>query len=275
MVRPAANVIAEPHASTDRRKKGQELRRRYDQTKPGSAAEAALVEQYLPLVKTVVGRVALNLPAHVDLEDLYSIGVVGLLNAVRNFDEASGASLETYARIRIRGAVLDELRRMDWVSRSIRDKARKVQSVMQQLEQTSGGPPAEADMARAMKLSVPEYQELLNEIKPAVFVCLDATPAGDADDDGAAQHECVADDAQQNPMEGASQHELARLIAQRIQQLPDIQRKVLALYYYEDMRLREIAEAFGLTESRICQIHAQAILAIKTFIQNHEARTAQ
>lgn len=251
----------------------QQVRERYQRAPPGSAAEGELVQQYLPLVKQVVGRIAMNLPAHVDREDLESVGVMGLLQALRNYDAAKGASLPTFANVRIRGAVLDELRRMDWVSRSVREKARQVQAVMQELEQRKGAPPAEHEMAQALQLSAGEYQTLLDEIRPVTFVCLDAV-AGSEDEDHPEQHESIADESQTSPVEETARREMARLIATRIQQLPDMQRKVLALYYFEDLRLREIAVAFGLTESRICQIHAQAILAIKTFLQEHEGPTA-
>jgi RNA polymerase sigma factor FliA len=120
------------------RARQRELWQRYQKAKSKTSVESELIQQYLPLVKTVVGRIAMTLPAHVDMDDLYSAGTVGLLNAVRNFDAGNGASFETYARIRIRGAVLDELRRMDWAPRPLREKARKVQETMQRLEQTKG-----------------------------------------------------------------------------------------------------------------------------------------
>ncbi len=242
----------------------------YKRLSPGSAAEDALVQKHLPLVRTVVGRLAMNLPSHVDPDDLYSSGLVGLLNAVRQFDPKGGSSFEAYARVRIRGAVFDELRRLDWVPRSVHDKARKVQAAIQQIEQRNGEPASDEEVAAALKLSLDEYHELLEEIRPATFVCLDATSG---DDDDASRHESIADETQPDPMDCTSRREVARLIARRIQQLPDMQRKVLALYYFEDMRLREIAEAFGVTESRICQIHSQAILSIKAFLTQQEAAT--
>jgi RNA polymerase sigma factor for flagellar operon FliA len=245
-----------------------QVRRRYH-TAEGSPAEDRLVREYLPLVRTVVGRVAVTLPPHVDSADLYSAGMIGLLNALRNFDENNGASFETYARIRIQGAILDELRRMDCVSRTMRSKARQVQDLIAHLEQEKGEPPTEREVARSLKLSLSEYQALLDEIRPVAFVCLDAVIKREGAD-GSEQHESVVDDHQETPFETTAKRELAQLVAQRIQQLPDVQRKVLALYYFEDLRLREIAEAFGVTESRICQIHTQAILTIKSWLRDRE-----
>jgi len=239
------------------------------QLKPGSATEAELVEKYIPLVRTVVGRLAMTLPPHVDSEDLYSAGLGGLLNAVRQYDPTAGTAFETYARLRIRGSILDELRRMDWVPRSVHTKARKVQAVMQQVEQLKGRLATEQEMAKSLKISLTEYRAWLEEIRPATFVCLDAAFNSEFDD-SLSQYESLPDQRQENPLDGTFRREVARLITERLQQLPEMQRKVLALYYFEDMRLREIAEAFGLTESRICQIHAQAISSIKTYLQKFD-----
>jgi RNA polymerase sigma factor for flagellar operon FliA len=233
--------------------------------KPGSAAEAEMVEKHIPLVKNVVGRLAMTLPPHVDGEDLYSAGLTGLLSAVRQYNPNAGTSFETYARLRIRGAVLDELRRMDWVPRSVHTKARRIQTVMNEIEQKKGRLATDEEMAKALKVSVSEYQEWLDEIRPATFICLDAAFSNESDD-SMSQYESLADQRQEDPLDGTFRRELSRVIADRLQDLPEMQRKVLALYYFEDMRLREIAEAFGLTESRICQIHAQGILTIKAHL---------
>jgi RNA polymerase sigma factor for flagellar operon FliA len=137
---------------------------------------------------------------------------------------------------------------------------------MNQIEQKKGRPATEVEMAAALKLSEKDYRQWLEEIRPATFVCLDAAFNNGDFDDGFSQYEGLADARQENPVDGTFRREVSQFIAERLKALPDMQRKVLALYYFEDMRLREIAEAFGLTESRICQIHAQAILAIKSHL---------
>ncbi|HUA39682.1 MAG TPA: FliA/WhiG family RNA polymerase sigma factor [Candidatus Sulfopaludibacter sp.] len=247
----------------------QELWQRYHQ-RADSSTENALVEQYLPLVVAVLGRLAMTLPEHVSHEDLHSAGLVGLLQALRNFNPACGSSFETYARVRIRGAMLDELRRMDWVPRTIHEKARKIQDVMSQLEQKLGHSPTEAQMARALGVTVAEYAELLDEIRPATFVCLDSVSASEEGDTDSL-YEVIADTHEENPVERVSRRELKQVIFERLKHLPEIQRQVLALYYVEDMRLHEIAKIFGVTESRVCQIHSQAILSIRAYVQRYES----
>jgi RNA polymerase sigma factor for flagellar operon FliA len=250
----------------------QELWQRYHQQKTGSKTdtENALVQKYLPLVSAVVNRLAMTLPEHVDHDDLYSVGLIGLLQALRNYNPACGTSFETYARVRVRGAMLDELRRMDWVPRTVHEKARRIKGVLGELEQKLGKTPTEAQMAKAMGITLNEYQDLLDEVRPAAFVCLDAVNSSDEGDSGPL-YEVIADQAHEGPVEKASNNELKAVIFERLKELPEMQRKVLALYYLEDMHLREIAEVFNLTESRICQIHAQAILAIRSYLQRFES----
>ena len=246
-----------------------EMWTRYARTGPGSSVESEIVERYLPLVKTVVGRLAMTLPAHAATEDLYSAGLVGLLNAVRRFNPSTGVLFETYARLRIRGAVFDELRRLDWVPRSVHDKARKVEAVMRKLEQRIGRLPTSNEMAAALDMSEEDYEHLLNQIKPATFVCLDSVRSVEQEGE-ATQHEAVADASQPDPSYATARREMAKVVLNRLQCLPEVQRKVLALYYFEDLRLREIAEVFGVTESRISQIHAAAVLAIRGYLDKHD-----
>jgi RNA polymerase sigma factor for flagellar operon FliA len=245
----------------------QELWRRYHKH-ADTDLENALIERYLSLVSSIAARLAMTLPEHVDQDDLYSAGLVGLLQALRNYDPTCGASFETYARTRVRGAMLDELRKMDWVPRTVHEKARKIQAVIAQLEQKLGRVPTESQMAKELNISAAEYGKLLNEIRPAAFVCLDTVFS---EDDTGNLYEVVPSSAEESPLEQISQRELKQVVFERLKELPEMQRKVLVLYYAEELHLREIAEVVGLTESRICQIHAQAILSIRAYIQRYEA----
>ncbi|HTD65789.1 MAG TPA: FliA/WhiG family RNA polymerase sigma factor [Candidatus Limnocylindria bacterium] len=231
--------------------------------------ENDLIEQYIPLVKAIVGRLAMTLPPHLEIEELQSAGVIGLLHALRNFKPNQGACFETYARFRIRGAVIDELRRNDWASRTVRDKARRIQNAMLELEQRHSEPATERQVAAELKISLEDYQRWLEEVRPTTFVCLDSASSPD-EETSRAMAEIVCDPSQSSPVDDIERREMAELIAQRIKALPEMQRKVLALYYYEDLRLREIAEAFGISESRVSQIHAQAILSIRAFLEKVE-----
>lgn len=241
-------------------------RQRRQPLPPGSASECRMVVQHLPLVKTIVGRIAMTLPPHVLLDDLHSAGLMGLLQAVRHFVPENGTAFESYARARIRGAIFDEMRLMDWVPRSVHRKARRVQQTMEEVEQKVGRAATEEEMADALQISLDEYQQLLDEIRPTAFINLDSVQSIDGEE-GASYYENVQDQSQEDPGDRAAKNEMARLIAGRIDQLPAMQRKVLALYYFEGMRLREIAEAYGVTESRICQIHVQAILSIRACLK--------
>jgi RNA polymerase sigma factor for flagellar operon FliA len=263
-------AIAEPATSgNEPHPTAQELWRRYHEN-GNSTVENALVERYLPLVRSALGRLAITLPEHVDQDDLKSAGLIGLLQALRNFDPACGTTFETYARTRVRGAMLDELRRMDWVPRTIHEKARKIQETIAHVEQRLGRVPSDAEVAQALSISPAEYTGLLTEIRPATFVCLDATCSPEGGDSNSLC-DVIADPSSEAPLELASRNELKQIILQRLRELPGSQRKVLALYYGEDLHLREIAELMDLTESRICQIHSQAILSIRSYIQRLEA----
>ena len=257
---PSSELRPAPHA----------LWQRYHESSD-TETENELVEQYLPLVKTIVGRLAMTLPPHVDFEELQSAGVIGLLHAIRNFDPRNGASFETYARFRIRGAVIDELRRLDWASRTVREKARRIQTAMMEIEQRQSAVPTDAQVAAELKISLEEYQRWLDEVRPTTFVCLDAVSNDSHGAEPRSAAESISDPTQETPMDTAARREMAGLIAQRIKRLPELQRKVLSLYYYEGLRLREIAEVFGVTESRICQIHSQAILSIRSYLQKVES----
>jgi RNA polymerase sigma factor for flagellar operon FliA len=232
----------------------------------GSLDEKDLIERFLPLVRNVVDRIKLNLPPHVDADDLYSVGVTGLIAAVKKYDPAQGHTFAAYATTRIRGSILDELRRMDWCPRRARAKARKLKEAIIEVEQRLGRAATEEEVRTHLGLSAKEYAKWMEEAKPVCFVNIDATTDHE-DSDGASLHELIADESDVSVRDRMEKDELMKLVAQRIEELPDIPRKILSMYYFENMRLAEIATVFSLTESRICQIHAQTVLGLRAYIQ--------
>jgi len=239
--------------------------RAYQGVSPGVIDEKDLIERYLPLVRNVVDRIRLTLPPHIDADDLYSVGVTGLIGAVRKYDPGQGHTFAGYAAMRIRGAVLDELRRMDWCPRRTRARVRRMREAIGTLEQKLGRAATEAEIRADQGLTAAEYERWLEESRPVTFVALDHHADGD-DAEGASLHEFLADETDVTGRETLEQAELLQLLTQRMAELPDIPRKILAMYYFEHMRLAEIAAVFGLTESRICQIHAQTILSLRSYL---------
>jgi RNA polymerase sigma factor for flagellar operon FliA len=245
--------------------------RAYQGVSPAAVDEKDLIERYLPLVRNVVDRIKLNVPAHVDADDLYSVGVTGLIAAVRKFDPNQGNTFASYAAMRIRGAILDELRRMDWCPRRARARSRKLKNAINDVEQKFGRAATDAEVCAALGLSKKEYEKWVEESKPVTFLAIDQNAEGE-EGEGASLHELLADDADKTGRDHMEKAELLQLLAQRIGELPDIPRKILAMYYFENMRLAEIAEVFHLTESRICQIHAQTILGLRGWLQRMKER---
>ena len=240
--------------------------RTYQGAESSTLDEKALTERYLPLVRSVVDRIRINLPPHIEAEDLYSVGILGLIAAVKNYDPKQNNTFAAYASRRIRGSVLDELRRLDWRPRRARAKARRIKEVIAEIEQKNGRPATDEEVRKVLGISAKEYAKWLEEAKPACFLALDQSP----DEEGGERsslHEIIADDTDVLARDDMERRELQELVAQRIRQLPDIPRKILAMYYHENMRLAEIASVFSLTESRICQIHAQTIIGLRGYIQ--------
>lgn len=229
-------------------------------------SEDEFLKAHLPLVKRVIERMKASLPPHVDSDDLGSVGVIGLVNAARSYRADQGSSFSTYATLRIRGAVLDELRRMDWMPRRARAKSKELSEVVNQLEQRLGRIATEAEVAEEMELSSEEYAELLDTVRP--ITCIELDGLASEEDDETTLHDLIADESQTPAHTQIERKELVALMAGRIQKLPDMQKKVLALYYHEEMRLAEIAQVFGVTESRICQIHSQAIISLRTYLKS-------
>jgi RNA polymerase sigma factor for flagellar operon FliA len=245
--------------------------RAYQGVSPAAVDEKDLIVRYLPLVRNVVDRIKLNVPAHVDADDLYSVGITGLIAAVRKFDPNQGSTFASYAALRIRGAILDELRRMDWCPRRARARSRKLKTAINDVEQKVGRAATDAEVRASLGLTEAEYAKWVDDAKPVTFIAIDQTPEGE-DGAGASLHELLADETDRTGRDNLEKAEILQLLTQRIAELPDIPKKILAMYYFENMRLAEIAAVFGLTESRICQIHAQTILGLRAWLRRVRER---
>jgi RNA polymerase sigma factor for flagellar operon FliA len=239
--------------------------RAYQGVSSGAIDEKDLIVRYLPLVRNVVDRIKLNLPAHIDADDLHSVGVTGLIAAVRKYDPNQGSTFAGYAATRIRGAILDELRRMDWCPRRARARTRKLKEVINGLEQRLGRTATEDEVCQELDVTPKEYAKWLEESRPVTFIAIDQQFEGE-NSEGPSLHDLLADDTDVTGRENLEKEELVKLLTQRLAELPDIPRKILAMYYFEKMRLAEIAAVFGLTESRICQIHSQTILSLRGYL---------
>jgi RNA polymerase sigma factor for flagellar operon FliA len=226
-----------------------------------------LIEEHLPLVRSIVDRMRRKLPSKIEVDELQSVGVTGLVAAARNYKPSQQSSFAGYAATRIRGAILDELRRMDWMSRATRSKARKLGSAISKLEQENGGNVCQHLLCEELQMTEEELVELQEEVRPVRFVSLDSVDDhGETDDQSL--HEVIADESWTPALDVLDRKEIMALLVERISQLPATPKKVLAMYYYEGMRLSEIATCFGLTESRICQIHTQAVGLLRNYLQN-------
>jgi RNA polymerase sigma factor for flagellar operon FliA len=223
-----------------------------------------LVEQYLPLVRSIADRMKPKLPSNIETEELYSIGMTGLVAAARNCRPSQRSSFISYASTRIRGAILDELRRMDWMTRGTRSKAKKLDSVISRLEQEQGGTVGQESLCAEMHMSEDELSELMDEVKPVRLISFDSPDDNELEE--LSLHEIIPDDSSIPALDALERKELVTLLAARIAQLPEVPKKVLAMYYYEGLRLADIAACFNLTESRICQIHTQAVSQLRTYL---------
>lgn len=228
------------------------------------AAREALILNYAPLVKYVAGRLAVSLPASVEFEDLISYGTLGLIDAVERFEPARGVKFETYALARIRGGMIDGLRLSDWVPRSLRQKARHFETIVQRLESNLGRAATDAELASALGLSAAEYQDLVSELACTTLGSLDEVWRGDQDgNEGVRVVDGLADAQAEDPLASAEYAELKRALAEAIDQLPERERLVVALYYREGLTLKEIGRVLEVTEARVSQIHTKAILRLR------------
>jgi RNA polymerase sigma factor for flagellar operon FliA len=253
--------MADPKAEIER--VWQDYRRTRDK-----ALRDRLILNYAPLVKYVAGRLGGGLPAHVDEGDLVSYGLLGLIGAIERFDPAREIKFETYAISRIKGSIIDELRSLDWVPRSVRSRAREIERAMLDLENKLRRPPTDAEIAAAIGITEDEFQDSLTAISRTSVAALDELwQVSSSGGDAVSLIDMIEDPHAEDPTREMSATELREALADAIQRLPDREKLVITLYYYEELTLREIGEVLGVTESRVSQLHTKAILRLKVRMQ--------
>jgi RNA polymerase sigma factor FliA len=221
-----------------------------------------LIVRYSPLVKYVAGRVSVGLPHTIEQSDLVSYGIFGLIDAIEKFDHQRAIKFETYAITRVKGAIIDELRSIDWVPRSVRAKARAIEKAYAKLEAENLRTPTDAEVARELGLSEEELQAQFSQISFVGIVALDEVLAGGERGESTTLGDTLPD-RREGPMQAFEVEEMKQILAGAINRLGDREKIVLTLYYYEGLTLAEIGQVLGVTESRVCQIHTKAVLQLR------------
>ncbi len=233
---------------------------------PSPKAKEALLVAYLPVVKQVASRMKMSLPHSVHLDDLVGSGIMGLINSVENFNPELGFKFETYAIPRIRGAILDGLRDFDWVPRSIRSKEKLLESTITALENELGRIPTDEEISGRLDLTLSEYHKLVDDVHATTLLSFDR-PLGNDGDSSSSLYDLVADAGNDNPLDMMERKEIRTLLVELINRLPEQDKLVIALYYYEELTLKEIGKVLDISESRVSQIHTKIILSMKTHIK--------
>jgi RNA polymerase sigma factor for flagellar operon FliA len=234
-------------------------------TAKGQLDAGQLLKQYSPLVRRLAHQMIAKLPANVELDDLIQVGMIGLSDALSRFDAAQGVQFETFATQRIRGAMLDELRGNDWMSRGDRRHQRSIETAVHKLEQRFGRAPSEGEIAREMGLSLTDYQELLGKVRGTQLIYLEDMSGDEGDEDFLDRH---AADKTLNPMSRLQDQRMREALVEAIKNLPEREQYVMSMYYEQDMNLKEIAAVLGVTESRVCQLHSQSIARLRARLRD-------
>jgi len=226
-----------------------------------------LLEEYLPLVRSVAGRMALGFPRSVEVSDLISTGVIGLVEALSNYDPSRGVKFETYAVPRIRGAILDELRSLDWVPRSTRAKSREIERATVKLENKLGRIPTQRELSKCLKVSTKELLATIDDVSSSSILSLDELIYGEDDNRQVPRVETVESSSTHNILSDLEKKELKAFILSSLNNLTEQERLVIGLYYYEEMTLKEIGEVMQISESRVSQIHTKAVLKLRNMVK--------
>lgn len=221
-----------------------------------------LILKYAPLVKSIADRIACKVPHHVaERDDLVNVGIIGLISALEKFDKTRNVQFETYARFRIRGAVLDELRARDWQPRSARNKDARIEKAMRALQKQLGRPPDEMEVAEFLDLPLEDYYQLLDEASGVSLLSSEDLPPDYCEK--YATYDVLEKMDQGSPLSMLARSEVKKILKDAIEALPDKEKLVLSLYYYEELNMKEIGCVLSLTESRVCQLHSQAVLRLR------------
>ncbi len=234
---------------------------------PLDGSREEVLRRHLPLVRRVVQRLAARKPPHIEIDDLVSWGIVGLLDAIGKYDPKKEASFATYAQFRIRGAILDHLRSLDWVPRSVRQKASLIDKISHQLEGTLGRPPSEEEIANELGVTLDTYQELLTRVGEMSLFSLEDLGFGSGEE--RFNLERRLEEGEVDPLGALLTQERVSLVAGAIAQLPEREKLLVTLYYHEELTMKEVGGVLGLTESRVSQIHSQAMLRLKGYLSEH------
>ena len=227
-----------------------------------------IVQEFSPMIKYVANRIALRLPPHIEVDDLVSVGAIGLMDAIEKYDPTRGAKFKTYAEFRVRGSILDELRSLDWVPRSVRQKASKLDAVANTLQSKLGRPPEDEEMAEEMGVTLDELFNTINETRNMPLLSLDDLGIPSASGDKQSLLDTLEGKGDVDPQTQLRLSELKSLIASAIDSLPEKERLMVSLYYYEELTMKEIGEVLGITESRISQIHSKAVYRLRTKLKS-------
>jgi RNA polymerase sigma factor for flagellar operon FliA len=233
-----------------------------------TADQNKLVEQMVPLVKRIAYHFMARLPASVVVDDLIQAGLLGLLDAAKNFDDTQGAQFETYAIQRIRGSILDELRGADWLPRNVRKNLRRIEAAINSLEQQLGRPPREQELAEALGVPLDEYQHMLLESRGYQLLHYEDFQESEDSD----FFDVFVSQNQVGPLDVLEDQRFRRALVQAISVLPEREKIVMGLYYEQEMNLKEIGEVLGVSESRVCQLHSQAVARLRSRLRGYTAR---
>lgn len=234
-------------------------------TANGLSDKEHCLKTYAPLVKRIAHHLMVRLPSSVSVDDLIQAGMIGLLDAAGRYDELRGAQFETFVAQRIRGAMLDELRQSDWIPRSLRRDMRRIEDAINKLQQRFGKPPSEAEIARELGMALAEYQHMLYESRGAQLAYYDDFQK-DGDEDFFDRHDA---DNDADPLHLLQDEHFRDALIGAIEKLPERERMLMGMHYEQEMNLREIGEVMGVSESRVCQLHSQAVARLRSALKDH------